>query len=273
MKNSEALHTGKSIGPRTCGRAKPSNRILVVDDDVVIRELNAEVLSRSGYEVDTAEDGAAGWETLRANNYDLVITDNNMPRMTGIELLKKLRSAHMGLPVIMATGKLPTQELAQNPWLEPVASLLKPYPAERLLETVKDVLHATSSKTDPPRALPQHNGARSFSVERYTASRKLEWDTFVSAAKNATFLFSRDYMDYHSDRFTDHSLMIFNDHAVVAVLPANLNKNGTLVSHEGLTYGGLVVSRAATLDDVLSSFHEALRYLGQKQISKLLYKR
>ena len=70
---------------------------------------------------------------------------------------------------------------------------------------------------------PKRNDAGAFSVERYTASRKLEWDTFVSAAKNATFLFSRDYMDYHSDRFADHSLMIFNDQALVAVLPANLN--------------------------------------------------
>jgi hypothetical protein len=61
----------------------------------------------------------------------------------------------------------------------------------------------------------------------------------VSTAKNATFLFSRAYMDYHSDRFADHSPMIFNDHSLVGVLPANLNANGTLISHEGLTYGPL----------------------------------
>jgi acetyltransferase-like isoleucine patch superfamily enzyme len=112
-----------------------------------------------------------------------------------------------------------------------------------------------------------------FSVERYTASRKLEWNTFVSAAKNATFLFSRDYMNYHSDRFADHSLIVFKDHALVAVLPANLDANGTLISHEGLTYGGLVVSRDATLKEVLSYFHAILKFLSQSQISKLLYKR
>jgi hypothetical protein len=105
---------------------------------------------------------------------------------------------------------------------------------------------------------------REHSVERYTAGRKPEWDTFVNAAKNATFLFSRDYMDYHSDRFADHSLMIFNDHALVAVLPANLNADGTLISHEGLTYGGLLVSRAATLGDVLACFHAVLRDLSQR---------
>jgi acetyltransferase-like isoleucine patch superfamily enzyme len=57
------------------------------------------------------------------------------------------------------------------------------------------------------------------------------------------------------------------------VLPANLNAAGTLISHEGLTYGGLVVSRTATLGDVLAYFHAILRDLGQRQISRLLYKR
>jgi DNA-binding NtrC family response regulator len=64
-----------------------------------------------------------------------------MPGLTGVELLKKLRSARKGLPVIMAAGMLPAQELAQNPWLEPVALLAKPYDANQLLERVHDVLH------------------------------------------------------------------------------------------------------------------------------------
>jgi len=240
----------------------------------MLREAIAKVLIRTGYHVDVAEDGAAAWEALQANHYDLLITDNKMPKLTGIELLKKLRSAHLGLPVIMATGHLPTQELAQNLWLEPVATLAKPYVTDQLLDTVKEVLQTGFSKSNHhPRGAPKYYDAGAFSVERYTASRKLEWDKFVSAAKNATFLFSRDYMDYHSDRFADHSLMIFNDGALVAVLPANLNANGTLISHEGLTFGGLVVSRAAKLGDVLACFHVVLHYLSQRQISKLLYKR
>jgi acetyltransferase-like isoleucine patch superfamily enzyme len=67
--------------------------------------------------------------------------------------------------------------------------------------------------------------------------------------------------------------MVFEDQALVAVLPANLNADGALISHEGLTYGGLVVSRAATLGNVLAYFHVVLRDLNQRQISKLLYKR
>ena len=255
-------------------RAKTApHHILVVEDDRDLRQFNARVLIHTGYAVDVAEDGGAAWEALQANRYDLMITDNKMPKLTGIELLKKLRTARMGLPVIMATGHLPTEELAQNLWLEPVITLAKPYATDQLLDTVKEVLHTRFAKSIHPRVASKPCDAGAFSVERYTASRKWEWDKFVSAAKNATFLFSRDYMDYHRDRFTDHSLMIFEDHALVAVLPANLNTDGTLISHEGLTYGGLVVSRSATLGDVLACFHVILRDLSQRQISKLLYKR
>jgi acetyltransferase-like isoleucine patch superfamily enzyme len=109
-------------------------------------------------------------------------------------------------------------------------------------------------------------------VERYTAARKLEWNAFVDAARNATFLFSRDYMDYHSDRFADHSLMVYTDGGLVAVLPANLDAHGVLISHEGLTFGGLVVVPSATLADVLASFHAVLKYLSDRHITKLLFK-
>jgi len=113
---------------------------------------------------------------------------------------------------------------------------------------------------------------RAYEVKRYTSEHKPVWDAFLSGAKNATFLFRRDYMEYHRDRFTDHSLMIYCDKELVAQLPANLTKDGTLVSHEGLTYGGLAVRHAATLTEVLSIFHAVLRYLDGQKISKVLYK-
>ncbi len=249
-----------------------SGRILVVEDDQFLRQRNTSALILSGYIVDTAIDGAAAWEAINANRYDLLITDNSMPKVSGMELLKNLRSARMEVPVIMATGKLPTEELAQNPWLEPVALLAKPYANDELLDKVKDVLGTAFAQSPPPRLAPKDDDAGILSVERYTASRKQKWDTFVSASKNATFLFSRDYMDYHSDRFADHSLMIFNDHDLVAVLPANLNAGGALVSHEGLTYGGLLVSRGAKLGNVLAIFHAVLKNLSETRISKLLLK-
>ena len=125
-------------------------RILVVDDDRDMRRLNTEVLLRSGYAVDAVADGAAGWEALNAEGYDLMITDNSMPKLSGLELLKKLRSARMELPVIMATGNPPTHEFAQSPWLVPEATLVKPYTIAELLRTVRNVLSETERTADAP---------------------------------------------------------------------------------------------------------------------------
>jgi len=123
----------------------PRPRILVVEDDPMIRKLNAEALIDSGYHVDVAEDGAAAWAALQLNSYDLMITDNGMPNVTGVELLKKLHAARMALPVIMATGSLPQAEFTRSPWLHPAAILIKPYTLAELLGTVKEVLHAAAS--------------------------------------------------------------------------------------------------------------------------------
>ena len=93
----------------------PPERILVVDDDEDIRQLSAEMLISHGYEVDAVEDGEAAWNALLASDYgpdsyDLVITDNHMPKLTGLELAKRLRAQRMGLPVILASGTLPLEQ-------------------------------------------------------------------------------------------------------------------------------------------------------------------
>ena len=139
MKNTEILQTGESAGAQARCRTTPSNRILVVDDDGDIRQVNADVLRRFGYQTETAAAGAA-WEALQANRYDLLITDNNMPKLSGVELVKKVRSARLTLPVILATRALPIEELERNPWLQPVATLVKPFLHRQLLATVNEVL-------------------------------------------------------------------------------------------------------------------------------------
>lgn len=120
-----------------------------MDDESCIRRLNAEMLLRSGYHVDTAEDGADAWRALGAERYDLLITDHNMPKVTGVELIKKVRGARMALPVIMATATLPEAEFAKYPWLQPDAMLLKPYTVGDMLKTVREVLRATNSARAP----------------------------------------------------------------------------------------------------------------------------
>ncbi|MFO1477577.1 MAG: GNAT family N-acetyltransferase [Verrucomicrobiota bacterium] len=111
-----------------------------------------------------------------------------------------------------------------------------------------------------------------LTVERYSPARKTDWDAFVAAGRNSTFLFRRDYMDYHSDRFRDCSLMVFDGAALIAVMPANDAGQGTVTSHGGLTYGGLVIGREATLMDVLASFQAILRWLHDNGHARLLFK-
>jgi DNA-binding response OmpR family regulator len=121
-------------------QTNPSHRILVVDDDNDTRQLSVDVLVGSGYEVEGVKDGAAGWLALQAKNYDLVVTDNKMPNMTGIEMIAKLRTARMAVPIIMATGNLPTHIIEHNPWLKLDAMLQRPFSNEDLLKTVRNVL-------------------------------------------------------------------------------------------------------------------------------------
>ena len=122
-------------------RPAHSHRILVVDDEPQIRQLITNSLAREGYEVDIAEDGAGAWEALQVRRYDLMITDNSMPKVTGIALVKRLRSQSSTLPVVMASGTIPTEELNRHPSLGINAILLKPFAIDEMLNTVKRILH------------------------------------------------------------------------------------------------------------------------------------
>ena len=126
----------------------------MVDDDSDLRLLYGFVLTRPGYLVEVAEDGAAGWEALQANRYNLLITEHEMPNLTGVELIKKLRAARMALPVVMAARRLPIEELAENPSLQLAATLTKPFLADALLDTVEDVLRVTDSAHEQIKPLP-----------------------------------------------------------------------------------------------------------------------
>jgi CheY-like chemotaxis protein len=119
-------------------------RILVVEDDDDIRRLNTEILAGSGYEVDAAVDGAKAWEALQLHDYDLVITDNNMPGITGLELIKRLHEFHPQLPVIMATGHPPALDFAGEYPVKPKV-LRKPYVCDDLLNAVTNAFAAAKA--------------------------------------------------------------------------------------------------------------------------------
>jgi len=143
MTAKDMTQTEGPLGAPPQARHNQPRRILVVDDNDNIRNVNAQVLAHSGYHVDAAADGAAAWDSLQRASYDLLITDNNMPNVSGVELLHKLHAAHIVLPVILATAIPPKAEFTKCPWLQPAAMLIKPYSFRELLGTVKNVLCST----------------------------------------------------------------------------------------------------------------------------------
>jgi hypothetical protein len=108
-----------------------------------------------------------------------------------------------------------------------------------------------------------------FKIIKYTSEHYNLWNDFVAKAKNATFLFHRDFMEYHSDRFEDYSLLIFDKKDnLIALLPANKVGN-ELFSHQGLTYGGLVLDSNCKLSEVIHLNYQLMHYLFDAEIIKL----
>ncbi|MEC4005405.1 GNAT family N-acetyltransferase [Flavobacterium sp. SUN052] len=112
---------------------------------------------------------------------------------------------------------------------------------------------------------------KQFQVRLYTPQDFEIWNAFVSVAKNATFLFHRDFMSYHSDRFQDYSLLVFDDEKLVAIVPANKVEN-VVYSHQGLTYGGLVLEEKAKLNNVILMFKSILNFLNENAVNRLIIK-
>ena len=135
----------------------------MVEDDDVLRRVNAEVLMDSGYKVDAAENGAVAWTALQLFDYDLLVMDNDIPNVSGVDLLKNLYAARMTLPVIMVSGTMPLAELDRQPWLQIDAALLKPHTHAELLATVRNVLRVIG---DDREQLAPTTGQSQPSVDR-----------------------------------------------------------------------------------------------------------
>ncbi len=121
--------------------------------------------------------------------------------------------------------------------------------------------------------LPSNNKSEidTIKISHYQQKDKAQWDSFVANSKNGVFLFLRDYMEYHADRYQDNSLQFYRNGQLVGLLPANRDHN-TLHSHAGLTFGGLICGVDMTQTLMLSIFDAITAYCKTEGITQFIYK-
>jgi CheY-like chemotaxis protein len=134
----------------------PRLRILCVDDDPAPRRLAARVLQAAGHEVDTCEHGAEAWTLLQHQSYHLLITDNQMPELTGLELIRRIRLAGMTIPIVLVSAVIDAFSSEELQWLPCGTTLGKPFAPAQLISSVRKALE-TAPKLQP--AVAHHRSA------------------------------------------------------------------------------------------------------------------
>lgn len=110
-----------------------------------------------------------------------------------------------------------------------------------------------------------------ISIVRYSDDKIGLWNQFNKQSKNYLFMFDRNYMDYHKDRFKDHSLMFYNEDKLVALLPMS-EHDDMLISHGGLTYGGFITDVKMKQHTMMDCFSELIKYTKEKGLKSIRYK-
>lgn len=109
-------------------------------------------------------------------------------------------------------------------------------------------------------------------VIKYRSELEEEWNCFNSSSKNQLFMFNRKFMEYHKDRFTDYSLMFYDDNdELIAILPMSSHCS-KLISHGGLTYGGFIVNSKMKQHLMNKCFEKMLEYIKINGFDEILYK-
>lgn len=119
----------------------------------------------------------------------------------------------------------------------------------------------------------RHEGRQTKMIEvvPYRPELASEWNRFVLSAKNGHFMFCREYMEYHADRFQDHSLLFYEGQRLVALLPAN-REAGTLCTHAGLTFGGVVSDSRMTTSTMFEVVKALVEHARDSGISAIEYR-
>ena len=108
-------------------------------------------------------------------------------------------------------------------------------------------------------------------VKKYSAECRAEWNRFLATCKNRHFMFHRDYMEYHADRYHEYSQLLFNNGKLVALLPANL-ADKEVISHGWLTFGGVLCDSRMTTAGMLEIFDALLDFFRTAGIQRFTYK-
>jgi hypothetical protein len=110
-------------------------------------------------------------------------------------------------------------------------------------------------------------------VKFYTPDLIEEWNNFLCNSKGQTFMFCRSFMDYHSDKFVDRSLLVYEENEIVAIIPASLNQDKvSLTSHSGLTFGSFIVKEKLRTYKTIEYFYHTLKFLSENSIKHLFFK-
>ncbi len=108
-------------------------------------------------------------------------------------------------------------------------------------------------------------------VIKYDKSKRVIWDEFIKNSKNGHFMFYRDYMEYHSNRFEDYSLLIYDNNKLISLLPANI-KDNVLHSHSGLSFGGFITNIKMTANKMFEIFQTLNKYSKENNFKEIIYK-
>ncbi|MBU0995529.1 MAG: chemotaxis response regulator CheY [Proteobacteria bacterium] len=120
-----------------------SIKVLVVDDFATMRRILKNILKQLGFtNITEADDGTSAFEELKKNNFDLIISDWNMPKMTGLELLKRVRSddALKEIPFLMVTAEAQKQNVIEAVQAGVSNYVVKPFTAEAISEKLQKIL-------------------------------------------------------------------------------------------------------------------------------------
>ncbi len=151
-----AAETKRHDSPPAPAPNAPARRILLIDDDSAMRHFSSDALRREGYVVDAVGGGEAAWKAIGTHHYDLLVTDNKMPGLTGLELVRKVRAAQNGMPVILASRGVCAEDLAASQWIQPAAALPKPFTSVQLLQAAATILAPINSASSPAQGNRSH---------------------------------------------------------------------------------------------------------------------